>query len=63
MKPEYDFNGKTETPLLIDDTVINWFRHTSDGTPIGINERINEVLRLRMYKEILALDERKLKDG
>ncbi len=50
-----------KTALLIDDTVINWFRHTSDGTPIGITERINEVLRLRMYKEILALDERKLK--
>ncbi len=73
-KPEYVFNkdkrgavdptldGKTRITLHLDTSVINWFRHTSvNDTPIMVNERINEVLRLRMYREILALDEKKLK--
>ncbi len=73
MKPEYDFSNSkrgavdpipdsmTRITLCLDDTVINWFRHTTNGTLIVPDERINEVLRLRMYKEILALDEKKLK--
>ncbi len=53
---------QTEITLYLDDTVLYWFRYSLDNhTPIMVNERINEALRLRMYKEILALDEKKLK--
>ena len=59
-------DGKTRITIRLDDSVINWFRTRTEMepgySPSGdYHERINEILRLRMYKEILAMDERKLK--
>ena len=59
-------DSMTRITLCLDKSVINWFRIRTEMepgySPTGdYHERINEILRLRMYKEILALDERKLK--
>ena len=78
MKQEYDFgNGKrgaidtvpggmTRITLCLDDSVIDWFRTRVEMNPGyyagSYQGRINEVLRLQMYKEILILSDKKLKD-
>ncbi len=52
--------GKYNDPILIDSDIICWFDNQEDINGKNFCKRINEVLRLQMYKEVLILSEERL---